>query len=107
MSEDLKQPLKGNKMGFSSKKIKNRAIEIIESGDFDEAMNEKFNDEFRDFIKPMLTDNDVITHDDVQGFMDSFTVPDENEWAYEKVDAELADIGDQQYEEERDRKMGL
>ena len=92
-------------MGRNSRAIKNRAIELLEG--FDEAMDEKFSDEFRDFIKPMLADNDVITYDDIQGFLDSFETPDENEWAFEQVDAELADIEDQQMELERDRKMGL
>jgi len=92
-------------MGISSRQIKNRAIELLD--DYDDAMDEKFSDEFRDFIKPMLADNDIITEADIQGFIDSFEYPNENDWAFDKVDAELADIGDQQMELERDRKMGL
>ncbi len=89
-------------MGRNSRAIKNRAIELLEG--FDEAMDEKFSDEFRDFIKPMLADNDVITYDDIQGFLDSFETLDENEWAFEQVDAELAEIGDQKYQQWKDER---
>lgn len=85
--------------------IKARAEQFLE--DYDYAMDEKFNLELRDFLKPMLADNDVITYDDIQGFLDSFEQPDENEWAFEQATSELDDIADFQMELERDRRMGL
>ncbi len=73
---------------------------------FDAFMEEKFDEEFRDFMGQFYTHGGLhanITYDDIQGFMDSFETPDENEWAMEKVQSELDDVGDQQMEQERER----
>ncbi len=75
--------------------------------DYDEAMDLKFNNEFRDFIKPMLADNDIITYDDVQGFIDSFEQSDENEWAESEVQSIYEGYMDAKYEESKDERMGL
>ena len=94
-------------MGINSRQIKNRAMEILESDEHQEARDEEFSNQFIDFIKPMLYDNDVITEDDVQGFIDSFDFPDEDEWAIDKACSEADDYGDMKMEEARDREMGL
>jgi len=72
--------------------------------DYDEAMDIKFNDEFRDFIKPMLADNDIITYDDVQGFIDSFEQSDENEWAESEVQSDIDTVNDIKYQEYKDER---
>ncbi len=81
-----------------------RRMEEVEEG-YDEAYEEAFSLEFRDFIKPMLHDNDVITEDDLQGFLDSFTFPDQADWCYDKVQSELDDIGDQRYQQHKERDI--
>ena len=92
-------------MGINSRRIKERAMEIYESGDYQEARDEAFNDELRDFLcdEEHVLNPGIITEEDIQGFMDSFTFQDEMDWCYDKVDGELADIGDQQRDAERDR----
>ena len=90
-------------MGINSRRIKDRAIELSEG--YEDAMDDKFNDEFTDFLKTCNFPQEQITQDDIQGFMDSFTTPDEMDWAFEQVDNELADIGDQKYQEWKERDI--
>ncbi len=100
-----------------SRKIKDRAIEICESDDYQEARNEEFDTQFRDFLKEYLPtpqgrfrhDKKIepIIEDDIQGFIDSFTFPDENEWCMEKACNEVDDYYEAKFEEEKDRKIGL
>ncbi len=102
-------------MGMNSNRIKNRATEICESDEYYEAKDEAFNEEFQnEFMKSVETKDgsnwimkDIITEDDVQGFIDSFTFPDEDEWCMDKACSEADDWGDMKMEEERDRQMGL
>ena len=92
-------------MGMNSKQIKERAISYED--EYEDAMDEAFNQEFWDFIKGYVGtqgENLSISECDVQGFMDSFTFPDSADWCYTQVDNELADIGDQQRDLERDRE---
>ncbi len=102
-------------MGFSSNRIKDRATEICESDEYQEARDEAFNEEFQnEFMESVKTKDgsnwimkDIITEDDVQGFIDSFTFPDEGDWCMDKACSEADDWGDMKMEEERDRQMGL
>jgi len=101
-------------MGINSKQIKERAMEICESNDYQEARDEELTQQFQDFISDIVTINKYkeceitkITEDDLQGFIDSFTFPDENDWCMEKACGEVDDYYDAKYEEEKDRKMGL
>ena len=100
------KPYKGKKMGRWSKKIKDRAIEISESDDYQKARDDAFDDQFRDFVSETKFP-ECITEDDVQGFLDSFTFDDEDEWAMNKACNEVDDYYDAKYEEEKDRRMGL
>jgi hypothetical protein len=81
--------------------IKARAEELLEG--YDEARAEAFYEEFED----MFVVNGAlapIDEDDVQGFIDSFTFPDEDEWAYDQVENEIADIEDQRYQQMKDER---
>jgi hypothetical protein len=81
--------------------IKARAEELLEG--YDEARAEAFYEEFED----MFVVNGAlapINEDDVQGFIDSFTFPDEDEWAYDQVENEIADIEDQRYQQMKDER---
>ncbi len=80
--------------------IKARAEEFEEQ--YDDAMTDKFNEEFREFIEPMLKTEDAISEDDIQGFMDSFTVDDISDWCFDRVQSELDDIGDMKYQQCKD-----
>jgi len=82
--------------------IKARAEELAEG--YQDARDEAFNDEFYDEFTDtgMLTTS--LTEDDVQGFLDSFTFPDKWDWAFDAVQSELDDIGDQKYEQMRDER---
>ena len=88
-------------MGYNTNRIKERAEELLEG--YQEARDEAFYEEFEDIfvVNGALT---PITEDDVQGFMDSFTFPDEWDWAFDAVQSELDDIGDQQYQQWKDER---
>ena len=90
-------------MGRYINRIKTRAEELLEN--YDEAMEEKFSTEFIEFIKPLLHDNDIITYDDIQGFLDSFETLEENEWALAKASEEYEDAQEAKYEEFNDRNI--
>jgi len=97
-------------MGINSRRIKERAMEICESDEYQEARDEAFDEELRDMFKHYFNEEEqklIITYDDIQGFLDSFTFPSENVWCMEKACGEADDYGDMKMEEERDRKMGL
>lgn len=74
--------------------LKARAEELLEG--YDDAKNEAFNDEFRDFYKEyeINIDNNIITQDDIQGFIDNFTFLDEGDWSFDKVQEEIEDAAD-------------
>ena len=90
-------------MGRNSRRIKDRACELAEG--YEEARDYEFNEQFKDFIKELQKEPDeLITEDDLQGFLDSFTFPEEGDWAMDKAQNELDDIGDQKYEQWRDER---
>ena len=99
---EYNQVKKGYIMGRWTNQIKNRACELSEG--YEEARDEAFSEELIDFLKPIFADNDVITYDDIQGFLDSFSFDEEGDWAMSKALSELDDIGDQQYEQMRDER---
>ena len=88
-------------MGRNSRRIKDR-LEEIEEG-YQDARDDAFNDEFVDFITGTPEDN-KLTEEDVQGFMDSFTFEDEADWCWTQLNNEEADIGDQKYQQWKDEK---
>ena len=70
---------------------------------YNEAYDEAFNDEFRDFLST-FKDTDIITEDDIQGFIDSFTFPEEDEWAFDEVQSDYEDYCDAKYQEWKDER---
>ena len=89
--------------------IKARAEELIEG--YQEARDEEFSNEFKDYVldylklgHPAHNLKNIITEDDIQGFMDSFTFEDEWDWAYTQVQNELDDIGDAKYQQMKDER---
>ena len=101
-------------MGRNSRRIKERAMEIEENGDYQNARDEAFESEFIEMFTSDIKNSTPktkmltgITEDDVQGFMDSFTFPEEDEWCMDKACSEADEWADSKMEEERDRKMGL
>ncbi len=80
---------------------KARIEEILDN--YEEAMDEKFSEEFITFIKPYLADNDVISYSDVQGFIDSFEQPDPDEWAAKEAQSQYETYQDQQYDLLKDK----
>ena len=77
--------------------IKARAEELLEG--YQDARDEEFNNQLRD-----LMDGIVVSEDDVQGLIDSFTFPEENDWAFDAVQSEIEDIGDQKYMQYKDER---
>ena len=82
--------------------------------DYEEARDKAFNDEFRDFISEYITEagltidgnlTPIITEDDIQGFLDSFTFKDEGEWLADGYESELGDCIDRAYDEYKERDI--
>ena len=78
---------------------------------YEDARDEAFNDEFLIEFTPIFSKqygmnlSNIITEEDVQGFLDSFTFPDEADWCADQVQSELDDIGDQKYQEWKERDI--
>ena len=89
--------------------MKARAEELADG--YQDARDEEFRDQFIDMFMTTNNEGEVLmkefTEDDAQGFLDSFTFPDENEWCWTAMESELDDIGDQEYEMLKDERMGL
>jgi len=64
---------------------------------YEEARDEEFDRQFKDFYNETIQDNDIITPDDVQGFMDSFTFDNDSDWLANEYEGFLGDIEDQKY----------
>lgn len=86
-----------------SRDIKARAEELAEG--YEDARAEAFITELSDLMDALHVDDMDI--DFFQGFIDSFTFPEEGDWAFDAVQSELDDIGDAKYEQMRDERCGL
>ena len=71
---------------------------------YQEARDDAFNDEFVDFITGTPTD-DKLTEDDIRGFLDSFTFPDEDEWATSEYESARDSFEDAKYQEWKERDI--
>ena len=69
--------------------------------DYEEARDEEFNDQLRDFLctEENIIDNTILTEDDIRGFLDSFTFPDVSDWCFDRVQSEIDDYEDAKYEQ--------
>lgn len=117
-------------MGRNSRRIKERAEELLEGYDdaYIEALMDAITDMFGDESYPTTASKEMfdgISADEIDsnmieeiaaGLTDhdqdcmlevwaDFTFPLPSDWAYDQVDNELADIGDQKYEQMRDERM--
>ncbi len=90
-------------MHIRTRDLKARAEEL-EDG-YEEAKAEAFTREVTDEMEGMEVEEMDI--DFFQGCIDSFTFPDSGDWAWSQMESEIDEIGDQQYELEKDRRMGL
>ena len=80
--------------------IKARAEELAEG--YEEAKMEEFTNQLLDELDNM--EFSELDSDFFQGLLDSFTFPDEWDWAFDAVQSELDDIGDQKYAQMRDER---
>ena len=84
-------------------------IEKISEG-YQEARDEEFNDQFRDFLcdeEYVMKSNTIITEDDVQGFLESFTFPEEFEWSASEYESQIDAYEDAKFESFKDERLGL
>ena len=85
-----------------SRHIKDRASELAEG--YQEARDEAFSDEFKIEFSKILHNNEIVTHDDIQGFLNSFTFPEENDWALAQAESELESAEDAKMQLEKDER---
>ena len=69
---------------------------------YEEARDEEFDRQFRDMF---FKDPDIITEDDVQGFIDSFDFPEEGEWLANEYESFIGDLEDQKYQAYKERDI--
>jgi len=65
--------------------------------DYDEARNYEFYEQLNEFYNELIAEKKIVTEDDVQGFLDSFTFPEEGEWLANEYESFLDDLEDQKY----------
>ena len=75
------------------------ALEEIANG-YQEARDEEFNQQLIDFLP--MDKKIIVTEDDLQGFLDSFTFPDEADWCADEYEEKQGAYADAKYEEMRD-----
>ena len=85
-----------------TKNYKAKIEEYIDK--YQEARDDAFNDEFVDFITGTPTD-DKLTEDDIQGFLDSFTFPEEYDWATSEYESDRDTYADARYQEWKERDI--
>jgi len=104
----------------SNKQIRQNAKEWMadKAEEYEEAKAEAFRDELADFIIEYISykerkcmgievnpyDFHDITEDDLQGFLDSWTFPNEADWCADEYQNELETIGDIKYQEMKDER---
>jgi len=74
---------------------------------YEDARNDEFDAQLMDFIKNTRETNGVVTEDDLQGFIDSFTFPEEFEWCANEYNKYVGAYEDEKYEEQRDKEMEI
>ncbi len=78
------------------------------SDKYQEARDEEFTHQLQDFLSEEgFVKGLIITEDDMQGFIDSFTFPDEFDWLASEYEGEIGECADRMFEEARDKAMGL
>jgi len=75
-----------------------KELEVIAEG-YEDARDEAFNSEIREWCKEKS-----LTYDDVKGFLESFTFPDEYEWSEIEYNNKLGTFDDARYLEFKDEK---
>ena len=71
---------------------------------YQEASDEAFNNEFVKFFAELIIEGN-ITEDDIQGFIDSFDFPNEEQWAIDEYQSRLESFEDQKYQEYKERDI--
>ena len=87
-----------------NKTLRERAIEIEESGSYQEAKDEEFMNQWNDFVSDRGYPENSIGMDDMQGFIDNFTFMDEWQYAEEAAQSEYESICDAAYEQMKDER---
>ena len=71
---------------------------------YQEARDEAFNNEFVKFFAELIIEGN-ITEDDIQGFIDSFDFPDEEQWAINKYESRRDSFYDAKYQEYKEKDI--
>ncbi len=78
------------------------------SDKYQEARDEEFTQQLQDFLSEEgFVKGLIITEDDMQGFIDSFTFTDEADWLVSAYESEIGECADRAYDEAKDEAMGL
>ena len=81
-------------------------LEKISEG-YQDARDEEFHKQFIQEFLHSINTGYVLTEDDIRGFLESFTFPEEFEWAASEYESQIDAYEDAKHEEAKDEKMGL
>ena len=81
-------------------------IEKISEG-YQDARDKRFHSEFIQEFLYSIDTGYVLTEDDLRGFLESFTFPEEFEWSASEYESQRDSYEDAKYEEMKDERMGL
>jgi len=71
---------------------------------YQDAKDYEFNQQFVKFFAELIIEGN-ITEDDIQGFIDSFDFPSEDEWVVDEYQSRLDDFNDQKYQSFKDDQI--
>ena len=76
--------------------------------EYQDARDESFSDQFRTWIEDEFSEDkneQPITEDDVQGFLNSFEFKDEDDWISDMYESYIGDLEDKAYDSYKDDKL--
>ena len=79
------------------------SLELL-GDEYQEARDTEFTIQFQDEFGDEFNAIYKITEDDLQGFLDSFTFPDEDQWCVDEYERRLANFNDAKYEAFKDER---
>ena len=90
----------------SNAQIRRNAKEWYEDHieDYYDARDDQFDIEFTEFLKER-DEIELFTEDLIQGFIDNFNFPDQDEWLSNEYESFLGDLEDTAYQEWKEREI--
>jgi hypothetical protein len=73
--------------------------------DYYDARDFEFDQQFKEFMQDFKRER--ITEEDIEGFVEAFSFPDEDEWIANELESFIGECADRAYEDFKERRAGL